>query len=154
MTGQSAGGRPAGAQSAVPQPVAGLPAAPYPAAPAPVASAPAAAVRQHKIRRTRLGGVWTGLALAAVVLIFLLVFILENGKQVSISYFGAHGHLPLGVALLFAAVAGALLVMIPGTGRILQLRRTARRHRKLDAARQAPAQEVPPVPPKGDPNGR
>jgi lipopolysaccharide assembly protein A len=95
-----------------------------------------------------MGGAWTGLALAVVVLIFLLVFILENGKQVSISYLGAHGHLPLGVALLFAAVAGALLVMIPGTGRILQLRRTARRHRKVDAARQVPAPEGAPARPQ------
>jgi lipopolysaccharide assembly protein A len=30
---------------------------------------------------------------------------------------------------LFAAIAGILLVAIPGTGRILQLRRRARRHR-------------------------
>jgi len=37
-------------------------------------------------------------------------------------HFGAHGHLPLGAALLLAAVLGALLVIIPGTGRILQLR--------------------------------
>jgi lipopolysaccharide assembly protein A len=133
----------------VPQPAGGQPAVPQPA----VGQPAAAAVRQHKIRRTRMGGAWTGLALAAIVLIFLLVFILENGKQVSISYFGAHGHLPLGVALLFAAVAGALLVMIPGTGRILQLRRTARRHRKLDAARQAPTPGVAPAPPESRPAG-
>jgi uncharacterized integral membrane protein len=80
------------------------------------------------------GGAWVGLAIATLVLIFLLVFILENGQQASISYFGGHGHLPLGVALLLAAIGGALLVMIPGTGRILQLRATARRHRRLDAA--------------------
>lgn len=41
---------------------------------------------------------------------------------------GAHTHLPLGVALLLAAVCGVLLVAIPGTGRILQLRVTARRN--------------------------
>jgi uncharacterized integral membrane protein len=86
-----------------------------------------------------MGGAWTGLALAAVILVFLLIFILENGQQATVAYFGAHGHLPLGVALLLAAVAGALLVVIPGTGRILQLRATARRHRKLDTTRQATA---------------
>jgi uncharacterized integral membrane protein len=32
---------------------------------------------------------------------------------------------PTGVALLFAAIAGLLLVAIPGTARILQLRRAA-----------------------------
>ena len=91
--------------------------------------------RHRALRRTRMSGVWVGLALSAVVLLLLLVFILENEKKVDIAFFGAHGHLPLGVALLLAAVAGALLVLIPGTVRILQLRRTARRHHA--AAQQA-----------------
>ena len=69
----------------------------------------------------------------ALVLLLLLIFILENGNKVEISYFGAHGHLPLGVALLMAAVLGILLVVIPGTARIVQLRMTARRHRRSDA---------------------
>jgi len=104
------------------------------AAPAAPLQQRAVAARQHRVRRTRMGGLWVGLTLAAVVLLLLLVFILENGQQASISYFGAHGHLPLGVALLLAAVAGVLLVSIPGTVRIIQLRRTARRHRKVDVA--------------------
>lgn len=87
----------------------------------------------HKVRRTRLGGAWVTLSLGALILAVLLVFILENQNRVNISFFGAHGHLPLGVAMLLAAVAGVLIVVIPGTGRIMQLRRTARRHRKADA---------------------
>ena len=79
-----------------------------------------------------MGGAWVGLALGAVVLVLLLVFILENGNDVKISFFGAQGHMPLGVALLLAAALGVLLVVIPGTGRIIQLRRTARRHRKSE----------------------
>jgi uncharacterized integral membrane protein len=93
----------------------------------------AAALPQHKVRRTRIGGVWLATALFAVVLLLLLIFILENGTKAEISYFGAHGHMPLGVALLLAAVFGILLVVIPGTARIVQLRVTARRHRHLDA---------------------
>lgn len=81
-----------------------------------------------------MGGLWVAGAGSALVLLLLLIFILENGQRVSISYFGAHGHMPLGVALLLAAVLGVLLVAIPGTGRIIQLRITARRHRRLDAA--------------------
>ena len=116
-----------------PQPA---PPAAAPAATAPPAAAPpvtAAVPRQHVVRRTRLGGAWFGFAVGAVILILLLVFILENGHKVDISFFGAHGHLPLGVALLMAAALGILLVVIPGSGRIIQLRRTARRHRSFDA---------------------
>jgi uncharacterized integral membrane protein len=63
----------------------------------------------------------------AIVLIVLLVFILENTQSVKISFFGASGHLPLGVALLLAAIGGALLVGIIGAARIVQLRRHVRR---------------------------
>ena len=91
----------------------------------------------HRVKRTRMGGLWVAAALSAIVLLLLLIFILENGHQVSVSYFGAHGHLPLGVALLLAAVLGVLLVVIPGTGRIIQLRITAHRHRRLDAKKSA-----------------
>lgn len=78
---------------------------------------------------------WLAIAFFAVVLLLLLVFILENNHDVKIAYFGAHGNLPLGVALLLAAVCGILLVVIAGTARILQLRSVARRHRKADAER-------------------
>jgi lipopolysaccharide assembly protein A len=96
-------------------------------------------VRHHVIKRTRIGGAWLASALFALVLLFLLIFILQNGNKVEISYLGLHGHLPLGVALLLAAVLGVVLVVIPGTGRILQLRATARRHRQMDAKAQEAA---------------
>jgi uncharacterized integral membrane protein len=48
----------------------------------------------------------------AVVLVLLLVFSPENSQRVDISYFGVHGHLPLGVALLLAAVLGIVLAVI------------------------------------------
>ena len=80
------------------------------------------------------------MAAGALVLLLLLIFILENSQTVDIAYFGAHGHLPLGVALLLAAVAGILLVAIPVAGRIYQLRRTAkRRHREAAAPPQGQA---------------
>src|SRR5450755_2222786 len=102
---------------------------------------------QHVVRRTRIGGTWVASALFALILLLLLIFILENGQRANIGYFGAHGHLPLGVALLLAAVLGVLLVVIPGTGRIVQLRLVARRHRRLDARRgDAAAQPSAPQP--------
>jgi uncharacterized integral membrane protein len=36
------------------------------------------------------------------------------------------------VALLFAALLGALLVLVAGAARVLQLRVVARRHRRTD----------------------
>ena len=83
---------------------------------------------KRRVGNTRTGGLWAALILSAVVLIFLLVFILQNSEPVSISFLWLTGTLPTGVALLFAAIAGILLVAVPGTGRILQLRRQAKRH--------------------------
>lgn len=77
--------------------------------------------------KTRTGAAYTSLVAGVVVLVLLLVFILENTESVKISYFGAGGHLPLGIALLLAAVGGALLVGIVGTARIFQVRRHATR---------------------------
>ncbi|MCK2241143.1 MULTISPECIES: lipopolysaccharide assembly protein LapA domain-containing protein [unclassified Crossiella] len=77
--------------------------------------------------RNRLGGLWSVFVVAAVVLLLLLVFILENSQDVQISYFGIAGTLPLGVALLLSAILGVLLVAVPGYARIIQLRRSARR---------------------------
>ncbi len=95
-------------------------------------------VPQHRIKRTRISGLWVAVGFFAVILLLLLIFILQNGQKVEISYLGAHGHLPLGVALLLAAVCGVLLVVLAGTARISQLRATARRQRRADA-RQAKA---------------
>jgi uncharacterized integral membrane protein len=142
------------AQQAVPvtEPVADeqtVSAAPTTAPPAEPAPAPAPIVnppQPHVIRRTRIGGIWVGLGLSAFVLLLLLVFILENEQKAEISYFGQHGHLPLGVALLLAALAGALLILIPGSARIIQLRKTARRHRQQDLQRATAQQPTPPAP--------
>src|ERR1051325_11158936 len=73
--------------------------------------------------RTRTSAAFKALLLALIVLILLLVFILENTQWVKVSYFGATGHLPLGVALLLAAVGGAIITGAVGGARIVQLRR-------------------------------
>ena len=98
---------------------------------------------QHRIKRTRTSGIWVAVGFFAVILLLLLIFILQNGTQVSVSYLGMHGHLPLGVALLLAAVSGVLLVVLAGAARISQLRATARRHRRVDAKRAAAAAKQP-----------
>ena len=120
-------------QTAPPQQAAPEPAAPPAAAPH--------SLPQHRIKRTRTSGIWVAVGFFAVILLLLLIFILQNNTDVSVSYLGMHGHLPLGVALLLAAVCGVLLVVLAGTARIGQLRATARRHRKVDAKRAAAAKQ-------------
>ena len=78
-------------------------------------------------QRTRVSGIWVASIAAVVVLLLLLIFILQNGDRVKINIFGANPTLPLGVALLLAAVLGALLVALIGAARVVQLRHTARR---------------------------
>jgi uncharacterized integral membrane protein len=80
-----------------------------------------------KVPRSRLGELWGAAVMFAVVLLLLLIFVLENGQRADVAFFGNHGHLPMGVALLLAAVFGILLVALPGTARIVQLRILARR---------------------------
>lgn len=89
----------------------------------------------HRIQHTRTSGLWVAVAAAALILLLLLIFILQNNRQVQVSFFGADGHLPLGVAMLLSAVAGALLLALIGTARIVQLRRVVRRDRGRRAGR-------------------
>jgi uncharacterized integral membrane protein len=150
-TGPGTGELAPGSQSPIAPPTAPEQTAPPPTAPAqtapaqtaPAQTAPAhtaAPLPQHKIKRTRISGLWVSVGFFAVVLLLLLIFILQNGTKVDISYMGAHGHLPLGVALLLSAVCGVLLVVLAGAARISQLRAVARRHRRADAKRVTAAQ--------------
>lgn len=92
-----------------------------PPAPEPAGASPAG--KKH----SRTGAAWVALVVAAVVMIFLLIFIVQNSDPVQVQYFGLQGTLSLGVAMLFAAIAGALTAGLLGTVRILQLRTRARR---------------------------
>jgi uncharacterized integral membrane protein len=132
-------------QAAPPEQAQPEPVPPQQAAPpaAPPAAAPTPLPPQHRIKRTRTSGIWVAVGFFAVILLLLLIFILQNGTQVGVSYLGMHGHLPLGVALLLAAVSGVLLVVLAGAARISQLRATARRHRRVDAKRAAAAAKQP-----------
>ncbi len=72
----------------------------------------------------------TGLIAGAVALAVVMIFIIQNAHAVDISFLGAHLRLSLAVALLFAAIAGALAMAAAGTARIAQLRRIMRRNRR------------------------
>jgi putative membrane protein len=96
------------------------------------ADAEPAALPQHTIEPTRTSMVWTMVGIGVILLVAILVFILQNGQGVRVRFLMANGTLPLGVALLFAALLGALLVLAAGAARVLQLRVVARRHRRTD----------------------
>jgi putative membrane protein len=91
-------------------------------------SAPQAPAR--KPTHTRISGARTGLIASIAILVVVLIFIIQNTHAVNISFLGAHLRLSLAVALLLAAIAGALLTAAAGTARITQLRRIMRRNRR------------------------
>lgn len=79
---------------------------------------------------TRAGAAWVATALALVLLILLIVFILQNPTRVEIQFLGVSGTIPLGMALLVASVAGGVVVAIAGVARVTQLRMSARHTRQ------------------------
>ena len=91
-------------------------------------------------RRTRLSGAWTALVIGVLALVVVLVFILQNLQSVELSFLVFHGRLPLAIALLFAAILGAVLVMAFGGARIRQLRMVASRARHQDAPPSPPVE--------------
>ena len=95
--------------------------------PYPADGRPTTEPRPTAAKRTRVSGIWVAVIAAVVVLLLLLIFILQNGESVKVNLFGANPTLPIGVALLLAAVLGALLVALVGAARVVQLRRAARR---------------------------
>ncbi len=116
---------PQSADGTSPQPAA----APSPPQPSP--PQPSRAGRpEHGRMHTRISAMRTSLIAAAVGLIVVMIFIIQNAHAVNISFLGAHLRLSLAVALFLAAIAGALIMAAAGTARITQLRRIMRRDRR------------------------
>jgi uncharacterized integral membrane protein len=91
-------------------------------------------------RRTRLSGAWTALAIGILAFVLILVFIMQNLQSIELSFLVFHGRLPLAVALLFAVILGAVIVLAFGAARIAQLRLVARRARRQGAKTSPPAE--------------
>jgi uncharacterized integral membrane protein len=79
--------------------------------------------------RTRSGTAWLGICTAAVALVVLVVFMLQNTRSVDVTFLWMRGSVPLALALLTAGLAVAVLAMAVGEARVGQLRRLARRRR-------------------------
>lgn len=87
-------------------------------------------------RVTRTSAAWVATAVALVLLILLIVFILENTTKVEIQFLGMTGTIPVGMALLIAAVGGGVVVAVAGIARVTQLRLSARRTRRSTSGRE------------------
>ena len=82
--------------------------------------------------RTRTSAVWTAVVVLVASLVLVLIFILQNLQDVSVSFLVFDGQLPLGVALLVSATLGGVIVLAAGAARVIQLRRTRRRTGRPD----------------------
>jgi putative membrane protein len=96
----------------------------------PPAPRPPESGRMH----TRISGMRISLIAGFAGLIIVMIFIIQNGHTVNISFLGAHLRLSLAVALFLAAIAGALIMAAAGTARITQLRQVIRRDRRKPRA--------------------
>lgn len=84
-------------------------------------------VPETERRPTRLSSLHVGLFAAALLLVLLVIFLVQNAHPVKVSFLGAHLHVSLAVAMLAASVAGALLMGAAGAARIGQMHRRLRR---------------------------
>jgi len=85
------------------------------------------------VKRGVSGTVWAALILGVIVLILLLVFIIQNNVATRFEYMAWTFSLPLGVAMLLSAIAGALIMALVGSVRMFSL---GHRVRKLERERE------------------
>jgi uncharacterized integral membrane protein len=102
-----------------------IPTAPQPDSTAPRTPGPIASPAVP--HRTRISTAWVALIGGAIALVLLLVFVMQNSTPGRFNFLGLHFTLPLGVAVLLAAVIGVLVTAAIGTARIRQVRHTLRR---------------------------
>ena len=86
------------------------------------------------VRHTRISGAWAAIAVAVVLGVALVDFIVENTHSVRINFFSVHGNMPVAVALLAASLAGAFVVLAVGVSRTTQLRLALRRRARREKA--------------------
>jgi uncharacterized integral membrane protein len=111
-------------------PASDVPPPPPPPPAPPSKSNKPAATPESAVKFTKAAAMWGALVLGFLILIVLLIFISQNTESAEFAFLGWHWSLPLGVAILFAAVAGGLLTVAVGAVRIFQLRRAAKRNLK------------------------
>jgi uncharacterized integral membrane protein len=84
---------------------------------------------RQQVKGTRTGRVWLAICAAALITVFLIIFMIQNTHTVQVTFLGMTGSTSLALMLLIAAVGGILLTLIVGSVRIIQLRHAVRRRR-------------------------
>lgn len=112
------------------------PAHPDPVAPAPVVTESHGSHgdpdRPADVKFTRAAALWSSLIMGFLILIVLLIFITQNTESARFAFLNWRWDLPLGVAILLAAVCGGLITALVSAARMFQLRRAAKKN--LEAA--------------------
>lgn len=90
---------------------------------------------KDEVKFTRAAALWTSLILGFLILIVLLIFITQNTESTPFTFMHWHWNLPLGVAILLAAVCGGLITALVSAARMFQLRRAAKKNLKLALSR-------------------
>lgn len=86
------------------------------------------------VAHTRTRATFVGWIIGAIITILLLIFILRNLETQKIDLVFWTVDLPVGVSLLIAAIAGALITALIGGARTFQLSRALKKARKAGAA--------------------
>ena len=88
----------------------------------------------ERFRHTRISAAWVAVFVAVLFGVALVDFIAQNTHDVRVNFFSVSGRMPGAVALLVAALAGAVVVLAVGVGRVAQLRINIRRQRRRAAS--------------------
>ena len=85
---------------------------------------------ENAVKFTKAAALWSSLIIGFLVLIVLLIFIAQNTDSGTFHFLGWSWSLPLGIALLAAAILGGVITFLIGAARIVQLRRAAKKNYK------------------------
>ncbi|MCH5642384.1 MULTISPECIES: lipopolysaccharide assembly LapA domain-containing protein [unclassified Gordonia (in: high G+C Gram-positive bacteria)] len=83
------------------------------------------------VEHTRARASWVGVIVGTIVLVFLLIFILQNLESQQISLIFWDVNFPVGISLLIAAIAGALIVALVGGLRMFQMSRALKKAKRI-----------------------
>jgi uncharacterized integral membrane protein len=90
--------------------------------------------RGEHFRHTRTSAAWVSIVVAIVFGVGLIDFIAQNTRDVRVDFFSVSARIPVAVALLVAALSGAIVVVAVGIGRVAQLRLSMRREQRRHKA--------------------